>query len=128
MATITNYTNQFYHPALEPLDSSDQVQSYDDLYSADDRAHKTDYNPKTVPYVGKLVHVIDKRIFYVCYKLTGTIQDGNLESFWRPLFKEDGTELYLTTGGTEANGGGKVLKLSANIEDGVPRLKVSLES
>ena len=53
---ITKFMAQAFYQADEPFDRSQQVQSRTDLYDTE----------QVLPYVGKLVHVIDEHAIYVC--------------------------------------------------------------
>ena len=84
MAQKTSYTSQFFHPAMEPLDSSNQVQSVDDLTDA----------TKVAPYKGKIVHVKSEGKLYLCISASKDAS-GTAHSTWTPFAKDDGTAFYL---------------------------------
>lgn len=78
---VQTYANQLFHNTSEPLDATSQVEYFEDLSNT----------TKVIPYNGKIVHVKADKILYVCNKKA----DGSF--IWSPLFKEDGTCLYLTS-------------------------------
>ena len=80
---ITKFTAQAFHQAYEPFDRSEQVQSRADLYDKE----------QVVPYVGKLVHVIDEHAIYVCSSAPSRLTAVS----WRPVLADNGTALYLST-------------------------------
>ena len=102
------FPNQLFHNATEPLDSTARVEALADL---NDRT-------KVVPYVGKLVHVVETHTIYVCAEapLAG-------QAKWRPLFAEDGTAFYLTN--VTASGVDEVFKITA-IRDGVNKGRIQV--
>ena len=104
---ITKFTAQAFHQAYEPFDRSEQVQSRADLYDKE----------QVVPYVGKLVHVIDEHAIYVC-----SSAPSRLTAVWRPVLADDGTAFFVTTSD------GRVLKIGAEFIDGQGRITVTIPS
>ena len=90
MAAVT-ILSQYFHDTDEPLDKSSQVESLEDLNDPS----------KTIPFHGKLVHVINEKKIYVC--------DEHLQ--WHPLFSDDGKAFFITSAQ------GEVFKITA-IRDG----------
>lgn len=105
---ITKFMAQAFHQSDEPFDRSQQVKRTSDLFDEE----------WVIPYVGKLVHVIDEHAIYVC----SSVNDSTGASVWRPVMADDGTAFFVTTSD------GRVLKIGAEFIDGQGRITVTIPS